>query len=56
MCLGVHLATMQAKAFLYQFLRRYTVTPKGRRATSFQPVPIPHPSNSLPIKLVRAAA
>jgi cytochrome P450 len=56
MCLGVHLATMQAKAFLYQFLRRYAVVPQSRRLTRFQPVPIPHPSNSLPIKLVRAAA
>ena len=54
MCLGVHLATMQAKAFLYQFLRRYTVIPKGRRPVRFQPVPMPHPSNSLPIGLVRA--
>ena len=52
MCLGVHLATMQAKAFLYQFLRRYTVIPKGRRPVRFQPVPMPHPSNSLPIGLV----
>ena len=56
MCLGVHLATMQAKAFLYQFLRRYTVIPQQRRRpTSFQPVPIPHPTNSLPIGLVEQA-
>jgi hypothetical protein len=46
---------MQAKAFLYQLLRRYTVIPKSRRPIRFQPVPIPHPSNSLPIGLVRAA-
>ena len=52
MCLGIHLATMQAKAFLYQLLRRYMVIPKARRPTRFQPVPIPHPSNSLPIALV----
>jgi cytochrome P450 len=56
MCLGVHLATMQAKAFLYQFLRRYTVTLRSRRPTRFQPVPIPHPTNSLPIKLSHASA
>ena len=54
MCLGIHLATMQAKAFLYQFLRRYSVVPRGR-PTSFQPVPIPHPRNSLPVELVPAA-
>lgn len=51
LCLGVHLGTMQAKAFLYQFLRRFTVIPKSRRPTRFQPVPIPHPTNSLPIEL-----
>jgi hypothetical protein len=45
---------MQAKAFLYQFLRRYSVIPKSRAPVRFQPVPIPHPSNSLPIRLVRA--
>jgi len=52
MCLGIHLGTTQAKAFLYQLLRRYTVIPEARRPTRFQPVPIPHPSNSLPIRLV----
>jgi len=52
MCLGVHLAMMQTKAFLYQFLRRYEVRPTSRRPTSFQPVPMPHPRNSLPVELV----
>lgn len=53
-CLGVHLATMQAKAFLYQFLRRYTVTLNGHQPTRFQPVPIPHPADSLPVTLGHA--
>ena len=53
MCLGIHLGTMQAKAFLYQLLRRYTVVSKPRRPTRFQSVPIPHPTNSLPVELVR---
>lgn len=51
MCLGVHLASMQAKAFLYQFLRRYQVNLRGRRATRFQVVPIPHPVGGLPVQL-----
>lgn len=51
MCLGVHLASMQAKAFLYQFLRRYKVRLQGNRPTRFQVVPIPHPVGGLPVQL-----
>jgi cytochrome P450 len=51
MCLGVHLATMQAKAFLYQFLRRYEVSLQGTGPTQFQAIPIPHPINGLPVQL-----
>lgn len=54
MCLGIHLATMQAKAFLYQLLRRHTVIPQSRRRTRFQAVPIPHPTDSLPVELIGA--
>lgn len=54
-CLGVHLATMQAKAFLYQFLRRFVVTLDTRRPTRFQTVPIPHPTNGLPVRLERVS-
>lgn len=56
MCLGVHLASMQAKAFLYQFLRRHEVTLKAKRPTRFQVVPIPHPVGGLPIQLRDALA
>ena len=50
-CLGVHLATMQAKAFLYQCLRRYVVRRASSRPVRFQPVPIPRPACGLPIQL-----
>jgi cytochrome P450 len=50
-CLGVHLATMQAKAFLYQLLRRFTVTLDARKPIRFQTVPMPHPTNGLPVRL-----
>ncbi len=50
-CLGVHLASMQAKAFLHQFLRRFEVTLDTGRPTRFQMVPMPHPTNGLPVRL-----
>ncbi len=50
-CLGVHLASMQAKAFLHQFLRRFTVTLETSKPTHFQMVPMPHPTNGLPLRL-----
>jgi cytochrome P450 len=50
-CLGVHLASMQAKAFLHQLLRRFAIELDARRPTKFQMVPIPHPTNGLPIRL-----
>ncbi|MEM7434055.1 MAG: cytochrome P450 [Myxococcota bacterium] len=53
MCLGVHLATMQAKAFLYQFVRRHQVTLESSKATRFRTIPIPHPVGGLPIRVSR---
>ena len=50
-CLGIHLATMQAKAFLYQLLRRFELELDTKRPTKFQMVPMPHPTNDLPVRL-----
>jgi cytochrome P450 len=50
-CLGVHLATMQAKAFLYQLLHRFELELDTKRPTKFQMVPMPHPTNDLPVRL-----
>ena len=53
MCLGVHLAGMQAKAFLYQFLRRFRVELAGSKPVKFRTLPIPHPRGHLPVRLTR---
>jgi len=50
-CLGVHLASMQARAFLYQLVRRFEFELDTKRPTRFQMVPIPHPTNGLPLRL-----
>ena len=51
MCLGVHLAGMQAKTFLYHFLRHYRFTLRRRRPVKFVSVPIPHPRGGLSLRL-----
>jgi cytochrome P450 len=56
MCLGVHLASMQTKAFLYQFLRHYEVALRRKGSTRFQVVPIPHPIGGLPVRLSEVAS
>ena len=50
-CLGVHLANMQAKAFLHQFLRRFELDLASTRPVRFRTVPIPHPTHGLPLRL-----
>ncbi len=51
MCLGLHFAYMQAKAFLYRLIgERRIVLPEGYEAR-FQMVPIPRPKDGLPIFL-----
>ncbi len=53
MCLGVHLAGMQAKAFLYQFLRRFRVERASTETLRFRALPIPQPRGWLPVRLTR---
>ncbi|WP_448582067.1 cytochrome P450 [Thermaurantiacus sp.] len=53
MCLGLHFAYMQAKAFMFRLLSdRRIVFPEGYR-TDFQMVPIPRPKDGLPVALPR---
>ena len=53
MCLGLHFAYMQAKAFMFRLLSdRRIVLPEGYR-TDFQMVPIPRPKDGLPVSLPR---
>lgn len=52
MCLGLHFAYMQAKAFFFQLLStRRIVLPEGYRS-EFKMVPIPRPKDGLPVTLV----
>ncbi|MFT7687906.1 MAG: cytochrome P450 [Candidatus Azotimanducaceae bacterium] len=51
MCIGLHFAHMQVKAFIYQFLRSYEFElPKDYKLEMIQ-IPIPKPKDGLPILL-----
>ena len=51
MCLGMHFAYIQVKAFLHQLLLRYRVTPEPGSSVEWIPIPIPRPKNGLPVRL-----
>lgn len=52
-CIGMHFAQMNAKAFMFQFLRTYRFeTPPGYKPW-MQAVPMPRPGDMLPITLTR---
>ena len=51
-CLGIHLAYIQAKAFLRKFWRRFDVESLRSGPTRFQSIPIPYPADGLPVRLV----
>ncbi len=52
MCLGLHFAYMQAKAFFFHLLsERRIVLPEGY-TSEFRMVPIPRPKDGLPVRLV----
>jgi len=56
MCIGLHFAYMQVKAFMYQFLRQYEYTlPENYKLDMIQ-VPIPKPRDRLPLSLKSRAA
>ncbi len=52
-CIGMHFAQMNAKAFMFQFLKRY----RFETPVSYQPwmqiIPMPRPGDMLPLKLSR---
>ena len=50
-CLGIHLAYLQAKAFLHHFWRRFRVSADNPESTRFRSIPIPYPADGLPIRL-----
>ncbi|HYW05260.1 MAG TPA: cytochrome P450 [Gammaproteobacteria bacterium] len=51
MCIGLHFAEMQVKAFLHQFLRRYRVHLPADYRPRYAIVPISRPRDGLPVTL-----
>ncbi len=52
-CIGMQFALMAAKLMLHHLLRQYTVELACDEPVAFTILPITHPRNGLPIKLVR---
>ncbi|REJ73054.1 MAG: cytochrome P450 [Acidobacteria bacterium] len=50
-CLGMHFADLQVKAFLLQFLRRFRIELPPGYQLRMRPIPIPKPSDGLPLRL-----
>ncbi len=55
MCVGLHFAYMQMKAFFYALLSEYRVTVAEGYTCDFQMFPIPKPKDGLPVRLERLA-
>jgi cytochrome P450 len=53
MCIGLHFAYMQMKAFFYTLLSEYRVVVDPDYVCDFQMFPIPKPKDGLPIRLER---
>lgn len=51
MCIGMHFAGLQVKAFLAQFLRRFRVSVAAGYEPVMVPIPIPKPKDGLPVRL-----
>ena len=54
-CLGLHFAMLQARAFTFQFLRRFRVSPASAREPRWRTLPVPRPADGLPVLLEPAA-
>jgi cytochrome P450 len=52
-CIGMHFAQMNAKAFMFQFLRTYRFETKPGYQPWMQVLPMPRPGDMLPLKLTR---
>ncbi|MEM1247022.1 MAG: cytochrome P450 [Acidobacteriota bacterium] len=53
MCIGLHFAGLQVKAFLVQFLKKYRVSVPQDYEPVMIPIPIPKPKDGLPVHLER---
>ena len=56
MCLGLHFAYMQSKAFLFALLADHRIVLDEACTGDFQMFPIPRPKDGLPIRIERIAA
>ena len=56
MCLGLHFAYMQAKAFFYRLLLERRIVIPADYECNFQIVPIPRPRDGLPVSMPRRQA
>ena len=52
-CIGIHFAIMQAKVFMFHFLRRYRFTLANKDDKRLSYAPLPKPTNNLPLVLER---
>lgn len=52
-CIGMHFAQMNAKAFMFQFLRKYRFETPANYKPWMQVIPMPRPGDMLPLKLTR---
>lgn len=52
-CIGMHFAQMNAKAFMFQFLRTYRFETTPGYKPWMQAIPMPRPGDMLPLKLTR---
>jgi cytochrome P450 len=51
MCLGLHFAHMQVKAFVYTLLQTHRLSIAPGQCSSFQMFPIPRPKDGLPLRV-----
>lgn len=52
-CIGMHFAAMQVKAFMLQFLLNFEIDIKPGQKLKHNLIPIPKPTDGLPVKLTR---
>lgn len=55
-CIGLHFSTIQVKAFIVQFLRRFKLGMEGSDRPNWRHIPTPIPTNGLPVTLWRRQA
>lgn len=52
-CIGMHFSQMEYKCFMYQFMRKFDFESRSKREPTIRTIPIPRPSDSLPVALIK---